>query len=204
MKIEIIKSLKEIRQGTFFYQKEEGKEYEISCYDGSIKIRDFQNLVSYYKTKMDNSVTLLKNILKKYNTTDIEELIKVLPQEEFEFYSLKKNKVFNPFFKRIKGELEIKLKTGTGRRLTKTQVKKIISHIDTNGEIKSSYSDDYAYDYAMNYFEGVKMTNMEIMRDVIEYFDSAFVEKDKKITLLVAGYSKTITMENPNLKFIEI
>ncbi|MBU3842935.1 MAG: hypothetical protein IAA47_08170 [Candidatus Fusobacterium pullicola] len=204
MRIETIKSLEEIRKGTFFYQKEKGKEYEIGCYEGSLRIRDFQNLISYYKTTVDNSVTVLKNILEKYNTIDIEEVIKVLPQEEFEHDTFKKSNTFNPFFKRIEGELEIKLKAGTGRRLTKTQIKKILSHVDTIGEIESSYSDDYAYDYAMNYFKGVKMTSVEIMYDVINYFNSAFVEKSKEVILLVAGYSKTIIIKNPNLKFIEV
>ena len=160
--------------------------------------------LSYYKTTVDNSVTVLKNILEKYNTIDIEEVIKVLPQEKFEHDTFKKSNTFNPFFKRIEGELEIKLKAGTGRRLTKTQIKKILSHVDTIGEIESSYSDDYAYDYAMNYFKGVKMTSVEIMYDVINYFNSAFVEKSKEVILLVAGYSKTIVIKNPNLKFIEV
>lgn len=56
----------------------------------------------------------------------------------------------------------------------------------------------------MNYFKGVKMTSLEIMYDVINYFNSAFVEKSKEVILLVAGYSKTIVIKNPNLKFIEV
>lgn len=204
MKIEVIKSLKEVRIGTFYYQKEVGKEYEIDCYEGSLVIKDFKNLISYYKTNVENSVTTLRNILEKYNIIDIENLVAVLSQEGFESTNFKKSKIFNPFFKKIEGELEIKVKAGTGRRLTKTQVKKILSHVDTIGEIESAYSDDYAYDYAMNFFKGVKMTNTEIMYDVVNYFNSAFIEKSKEIVLLIAGSSKTIVVKNPSLKFIEV
>lgn len=80
-------------------------------------------------------------------------------------------------------------------RLTKTQVKKILTHKDTEVIIDSKYSDDYAYDYAMNYFKNVKTSRLSALYDVFSYFNSAFIEKDNIVTLIVVGHSKTMILK---------
>lgn len=88
-------------------------------------------------------------------------------------------------------------------KLTKTQIKKILSHKDTEVVISSKYSDDYAYDNEMNFFKGVKVSRLSALYDVFSYFDYACREKDNTVTLIVAGYSKTFDIKNKNLVFIE-
>lgn len=202
MTFEFIKSLENIKHGATYYQDNTGK-IEIGCYELGLKITDYENLVYYYKkANNETSLTLFKNILEENPIKSINELMKFLStNEEYTKYTFEKNKVFNPFIKEIQGKLEIKISKKNGR-LTKTQVKKILTHKDTEVIIDSKYSDDYAYDYAMNYFKNVKTSRLSALYDVFSYFNSAFIEKDNTVTLIVVGHSKTMILKNKNLKFI--
>lgn len=203
MTFTFINSLDNANYGSTYYQDNTGK-IEICCYESSLKITDFENLTHYCKSiKFESSLTLFKNIIKGNNINDVKSLINYLANnEEFTSYTFEKSRVFNPFIKNIKGKLEIKL-LKKGNRLTKTQIKKILTHEDSEVVIRSAYTDDYAYDYAMNYFENVKISRLEALDSVFSYFNYASKEKDNSITLVVAGHSKTLIIKNKNLSFIE-
>lgn len=203
MKFEFIKSLENVKHGATYYQDNTGK-IEIGCYELGLKITDYENLTYYYrKVNNETSLTLFKNILEENPIKNISDLIKVLStNEEYTQYSFEKNKVFNPFIKEIQGKLEVKLSKKSGR-LTKPQVKKILTHKDTEVIIDSKYPDDYAYDYAMDYFKNVKTSRLSALYDVFSYFNCAFKEKDNTVSLIVAGHSKTMILKNKNLRFIE-
>ncbi len=203
MKFEFIKSLENVKHGATYYQDNTGK-IEIGCYELGLKITDYENLTYYYrKVNNETSLTLFKNILEENPIKNISDLIKVLStNEEYTQYSFEKNKVFNPFIKEIQGKLEVKLSKKSGR-LTKPQVKKILTHKDTEVIIDSKYSDDYAYDYAMDYFKNVKTSRLSALYDVFSYFNCAFKEKDNTVSLIVAGHSTTMILKNKNLRFIE-
>lgn len=203
MTFEFIKNLEEVKWGNTYYKDDTGK-IEIDCFEGALKIIDYENLISYYRTlKDETSFTTFKNILEENSIKNVSDLIKFLStNEEYTQYTFEKNKVFNPFIKDIKGKLEIKISKKNGS-LTKTQVKKILNHRDTEVIISSIFTDDYAYDYAMNYFENVKTSRLSALYDVFSYFNSAFIEKDNTLTLIVAGHSKTMTLKNKNLEFIK-
>ncbi|MSS61458.1 hypothetical protein [Fusobacterium sp. FSA-380-WT-2B] len=203
MKFEFIKSLENVKHGATYYQDNTGK-IEIGCYELGLKITDYENLTYYYrKVNNETSLTLFKNILEENPIKNISDLIKVLStNEEYTQYSFEKNKVFNPFIKEIQGKLEVKLSKKSGR-LTKPQVKKILTHKDTEVIIDSKYSDDYAYDYAMDYFKNVKTSRLSALYDVFSYFNCAFKEKDNTVSLIVAGHSTTMVLKNKNLRFIE-
>ena len=200
MTFEFIKSLNDAKNGVYYQQDNTGK-IEICCYVYDIKITDLENLIVYGKTNIQNSVKFLKNILDNLSIKDVKSLIDVFSNnDDFYSYPLRKNEVFNPFIKEIEGKLEIKIKKN---KLTKPQIKKILSHKDTEVIISSKYSDDYAYDYEMNFFQGVKVSRLSALYDVFSYFDYACREKDNTVTLVVAGYSKTLDIKNKNLVFIE-
>lgn len=200
MTFEFIKSLNDVKNGVYYYQDNTGK-IEICCYVYDIKITDLENLTVYGKTNIQDPVKFLKNILDNLNIKDVKSLIDVFSNtDDFYSYPLRKNEVFNPFIKEIEGKLEIKIKKN---KLTKPQIKKILSHKDTEVIISSKYSDDYAYDYEMNFFQGVKVSRLSALYDVFSYFDYACREKDNTVTLIVAGYSKTLDIKNKNLVFIE-
>lgn len=203
MKFEFIKSLENVKHGATYYQDNTGK-IEIGCHELGLKITDYENLTYYYrKVNNEPSLTLFKNILEENPIKNISDLIKVLStNEEYTQYSFEKNKVFNPFIKEIQGKLEVKLSKKSGR-LTKPQVKKILTHKDTEVIIDSKYSDDYAYDYAMDYFKNVKTSRLSALYDVFSYFNCAFKEKDNTVSLIVAGHSTTMILKNKNLSFIE-
>lgn len=200
MTFEFIKSLNDVKNGVYYYQDNTGK-IEICCYVYDIKITDLENLTVYGKTNIQDPVKFLKNILNNLSIKDVKSLIDVFSNnDDFYSYPLRKNEVFNPFIKEIEGKLEIKIKKN---KLTKPQIKKILSHKDTEVIISSKYSDDYAYDYEMNFFQGVKVSRLSALYDVFSYFDYACREKDNTVTLIVAGYSKTLDIKNKNLVFIE-
>ena len=200
MTFEFIKSLNDVKNGVYYYQDNTGK-IEICCYVYDIKITGLENLIVYGKTNIQNSVKFLKNILDNLSIKDVKSLIDVFSNnDDFYSYPLRKNEVFNPFIKEIEGKLEIKIKKN---KLTKPQIKKILSHKDTEVIISSKYSDDYAYDYEMNFSQGVKVSRLSALYDVFSYFDYACREKDNTVTLAVAGYSKTLDIKNKNLVFIE-
>lgn len=203
MTFEFIKSLENAKHGATYYQDNTGK-IEIGCYELGLKITDYDNSVYYYrKVNNETSLTLFKNILEENPIKNVSDLIKVLStNEEYIQYTFEKNKVFNPFIEEIEGKLEVKLSKKNGR-LTKPQVKKILTHKDTEVIIDSRYSDDYAYDYAMNYFKDVKVSRLSAMYDVFSYFNCAFKEKYNTVSLIVAGHSTTMTLKNKNLRFIE-
>ena len=200
MTFEFIKSLDDIKSGVYYYQDNTGK-IEICCYVYDLRITDLENLIIYGKTNIENPVKTLKNILDNLSTKDVKSLIDVLSKDDsINSHTIEKKYTFNPFIKEIDGKLEIKVKSD---KLTKTQIKKILSHKDTEVVISSKYSDDYAYDNEMNFFRGVKVSRLSALYDVFSYFDYACREKDNTVTLIVAGYSKTFDIKNKNLVFIE-
>lgn len=200
MTFEFIKSLDDIKSGVYYYQDNTGK-IEICCYVYDLRITDLENLIIYGKTNIENPFKTLKNILDNLSTKDVKSLIDVLSNDDsFNSHTVEKKYTFNPFIKEIDGKLEIKVKSD---KLTKPQIKKILSHKDTEVVISSKYSDDYAYDNEMNFFRGVKVSRLSALYDVFSYFDYACREKDNTVTLIVAGYSKTFDIKNKNLVFIE-
>lgn len=200
MTFEFIKSLDDIKNGVYYYQDNTGK-IEICCYVYDLRITDLENLIIYGKTNIENPVKTLKNILDNLSTKDVKSLIDVLSKDDsINSHTIEKKYTFNPFIKEIDGKLEIKVKSD---KLTKPQIKKILSHKDTEVVISSKYSDDYAYDNEMNFFRGVKVSRLSALYDVFSYFDYACREKDNTVTLIVAGYSKTFDIKNKNLVFIE-
>lgn len=200
MTFEFIKSLDDIKNGVYYYQDNTGK-IEICCYVYDLRITDLENLIIYGKTNIENPVKTLKNILDNLSTKDVKSLIDVLSNDDsINSHTVEKKYTFNPFIKEIDGKLEIKVKSD---KLTKPQIKKILSHKDTEVVISSKYSDDYAYDNEMNFFRGVKVSRLSALYDVFSYFDYACREKDNTVTLIVAGYSKTFDIKNKNLVFIE-
>ena len=200
MTFEFIKSLDDIKNGVYYYQDNTGK-IEICCYVYDLRITDLENLIIYGKTNIENPVKTLKNILDNLSTKDVKSLIDVLSNDDsINSHTVEKKYTFNPFIKEIDGKLEIKVKSD---KLTKPQIKKILSHKDTEVVISSKYSDDYAYDNEMNFFRGVKVSRLSVLYDVFSYFDYACREKDNTVTLIVAGYSKTFDIKNKNLVFIE-
>ena len=202
MRFNFIDKLENISLGDNYFKDNTGK-INILCYTGCLKIVDYDNLKYYSKnTCNENSVTVYKNILEdNFNITDVKSLIEVLSKdEEFKTYSFEKNKVFNPFIKKIDGKLKIKPK---GFRLTKAQIKKILTHKDTEVTIMGKYSDDYAYDNAMKFFKGVKISRLEALYDVFYSFDFAYINKeDNSVSLTVIGKSKDLKVENKNFEFI--
>lgn len=202
MRFNFIDKLENISLGENLFKDKTG-EINIWCYIGYLKIIDYKNLKYYTKdTCNQNSVTVYKNILEdNSNITDVKTLIEVLSKdEEFKTCSFEKNKVFNPFIKKIDGKLKIKPK---GFRLTKAQIKKILTHKDTEVTIVGKYSDDYFYDNQMNYFQGVKISRLEALYDVFNSFDFAYIdEEDNSIALTVIGRSKDLKVENKNFEFI--
>ena len=200
MTFEFIKSLNDVKSGVYYYQDNTGK-IEICCYVYDLRITDLENLVVYTKTNILNPVELLKTYIDGLKVKDVKSLIKVLSSDDsFKSYTIEKKYTFNPFIKELDGKLEIKVKSN---KLTKTQIKKILSHKDTEVVISSKYSDDYAYDNEMNFFKGVKVSRLSALYDVFSYFDYAYREKDNSISLCVAGYSKIFDVKNKNLVFIE-
>lgn len=200
MAFEFIKSLNDVKSGIYYYQDNTGK-IEICCYLYDLRITDFENLVSYSKTNILNPVELLKTYIDSLKVKDVKSLIDVLSKDDsFNSHTIEKKSTFNPFIKELKGKLEIKIKSD---KLTKPQIKKILSHKDTEVIIASKYSDDYAYDNEMNFFRGVKISRLSALYDVFSYFDCAYKEKDNSVSLVVAGYSKTFDIRNRNLVFIE-
>ena len=200
MTFEFIKSLDDIKSGVYYYQDNTGK-IEICCYVYDLRITDLENLVVYTKTNILNPVELLKTYIDGLKVKDVKSLIDVLSKDDsINSHTIEKKYTFNPFIKEIDGKLEIKVKSD---KLTKPQIKKILSHKDTEVVISSKYSDDYAYDNEMNFFRGVKVSRLSALYDVFSYFDYACREKDNTVTLIVAGYSKTFDIKNKNLVFIE-
>ena len=204
MSFRFINSFKEIQLGDNLLKDDTGK-INVCCYSLGLKIIDYNNLKYYYRknSKNENSLIAFNNILESLEIKEVKSLLKLLSENnEFTSYEFQKNSEFNPFIKEkeIEGKLQIKIKKG---RVTKAQIKKILSHKETNVVIKSKYSDDYAYDYAMDYFKGVKISRLDVLYDVFSYFDYAVKEKDDSITLTVAGNSKTMIVTNKSLEFIE-
>lgn len=201
MRFNFIDNLENITLGDNYFKDNTG-EINILCYTGCLKIIDYENLKYYVKnTHNENPVTVYKNILEdNCNIKDVKSLIEIVSKDgEFKTYSFEKSKVFNPFIKEITGKLQIKPK---GFRLTKAQIKKILIHKDTKVTIVCKYSDDYAFDNAMNFFQGVKISSLEALYDVFYSFDFAYVEKDNSISLTVIGKSKDLKVENKNIEFI--
>ena len=152
MAFEFIKSLNDVKSGIYYYQDNTDK-IEIYCYLYELRITDFENLVSYSKTNILNPVELLKTYIDSLKVKNVKSLIEVL--SKFNSHTIEKKSTFNPFIKEIDGKLEIKIKND---KITKPQIKKILSHKDTEVIISSKYSDDYAYDNEMNFFRGVKVS----------------------------------------------
>lgn len=202
MRFNFIDKLENVTLGENLFKDKTG-EIDILCYTGCLKVIDYSNLKYYIKdTCNENSVTVYKNILEdNSNITDVKSLIEILSKnEEFKTYSFEKSRVFNPFIKKIEGKLKIKPK---GFRLTKAQIKKILTHKDTEVTIIGKYSDDYFYDNQMNYFQGVKISRLEALYDVFNSFDFAYIdEEDNSIALTVIGRSKDLKVENKNIEFI--
>ena len=200
MAFEFIKSLNDVKSGVYYYQDNTGK-IEICCYVYDLRITDFENFVVYTKTNILNPVELLKTYIDGLKIKDVKSLIDVLSKDDsINSHTIEKKYTFNPFIKELDGKLEIKIKSD---KLTKPQIKKILSHKDTEVIIASKYSDDYAYDNEMNFFRGVKVSRLSALYDVFSYFDCAYKEKDNSVSLVVAGYSKTLDIRNKNLVFIE-
>ena len=122
-------------------------------------------------------------------------------KENFKCQEFDKSNVFNPFVKTLSGKLEIKSKTG---RFTKAQVKKILCHEDTEVSIEGVYTDDYAWDNAVNFQRGKKMNRIDMLEEVFKYFHHATTFKNESRTFGVytGGYSTLTEIKNKNIVLV--
>lgn len=207
--IKFIDDLAKIERGEQFYQDKTGKLRIVCqqmCSYEEIKVYDFKtNLVYYKHISLDIPAHYeFRHIIKNHDIKNVYDLIEVLAfdiKENFKCKKFVKSDVFNPFIKTLSGKLEIKSKTG---RFTKAQVKKILCHEDTEVSIEGVYTDDYAWDNAVNFQRGKKMNRIDMLEEVFKYFHHATTFKNESRTFGVytGGYSTLTEIKNKNIVLV--
>lgn len=187
------------------YRKEEEQEIKLSFLRDFLCVTDLKTGIKYgFGTGDESGKTFfIINVLQKENIKTVSELLEYCKEKaDFTKEIVLKN-ILNPFFKVGTGKLEIKVKNG---RLTKTQVKKILKHEDTEITRHSVYTDDYLLDAQRNYQEGIKLDRLDFLEEVINFFDFCSLSdkdiKTGKIFISTVGHSHTTIITNKNLVFI--
>lgn len=197
--VEIIEKLEDIKKMGEYYIQEKDKQLKIECKVQSIRIYDITARMIYLKEVKDrDSIQTFKEISKKVN--NCKELIEHIAfKSNFNFREMNKNEIFNPFFKELEGELQIKSKTG---RFTKTQVEKILKHKDTKVIREQKCTDDYAYDAKVNFEKGTVVDKLSMLEEVYRSFNSACEFENGEFSIFTVGNSTITKIINKNIKLV--
>lgn len=199
--------IKNIREITFellekenhFIISEESGNYEITIWDDSVNIQNHSNNKRYfYELDTDHFVIGFMELVElAENPETVEEFIEGIRKlKYFREYSHKAK--FNPFYKELKGKIELKTKED---RLSKAQLKKLLKHVNSKVVIKYEFSDDYLTDASMNFMEGVEIHRNEFLKRICEY-GKYFIKKDEKNEIEVFDGNNSYIVKNKMLNII--
>lgn len=93
-------------------------------------------------------------------------------------------------------------KVGKYGTLRVDTVRKIIEDPATEVTIDYKYSDDYAYDAAMNFFKDKKISKERALHD-LQYASRCWHEQDNIITVNFYGYESWTVKASDNFEFIK-
>lgn len=93
-------------------------------------------------------------------------------------------------------------KVGKYGTLRMDSLKKILEDPETEVIIDFKYSDDYAYDAAMNFFKDKKIPNEIAIRD-LQYASRCWHEHDNVLTVNFYGYESWTVKASSNFEFVK-
>ena len=93
-------------------------------------------------------------------------------------------------------------KVGKYGTLRMDSLKKILEDAETEVIIDYKYSDDYAWDNANNFFEGVKIPRERAIGD-LRFASRCFYEHDNILTVTFYGYESWTVKASNNFEFIK-
>lgn len=198
--IKILNNLNEVERGEQYFKDETGS-LKIDCKAESMKIYDLENNIVYSKEYdcYNTSLKLLR-IIEGARIKTVEELLLDLAHKTtFKRKEFSKNKILNPFFKELEGELKIKSKTGC---FTKAQVEKILKHKDTVIIREYTHTDDYSYDAERNFETNVLISRLDMLEEVRQSFNEALTYDNEEFSVLTVGHSKSAKVINSNITII--
>lgn len=188
--MKIIKNFNEIEKGSN-YINYEGAEIAIKCFVDSAEIVFLSTGFTFIKFIEAGSGYLVASRLKR-------ELENIKTLDEFTDYCFnsykfvgEEKKRFNPFFKKLSGEIKV------NKKITKTTIKKLLKHKDTTLRILQELTDDYIFDAENNFNRNKVLDNLEFLED-INHRDFKFLEvQAKTIKFFTCGFSTLIELSNP-------
>lgn len=181
------------------YLISENKNYEIHIYNDSVHIQNHTDNVKYcYKLdtpEFSIHFTELLELAEDFET--VEEFISKI--REFKYFREYPCKAyFNPFYKEGSGKIELKRKNN---KFTKTQLKKLLKHVNSQVVIEYEYSDDYSLDNELNYRHGCEIERSKFLKRVCEHGNYYITSKFEKQLEVFDGNNLYI-VKNDNLDII--
>lgn len=202
-----MKTIKNFKEITFellekenhFIISEESGNYEIKIWDDSVNVQNHStNMRYFYELDTDHFVIGFMELVElAENPATVEEFIEGIRKlKYFKEYTHKAK--FNPFYKELKGKIELKTKED---RLSKAQLKKLLKHVNSKVVIKYEFSDDYLTDASMNFMEGVELHRNEFLERICEY-GKYYIEKNEKNEIEVFDGNNSYIVKNEKLNII--
>ena len=199
-----IKNFKEItfelleKENNFLISEENGN-YEIKIWDDSVNIQNHSTNVRYFYELDTNHFVIgfMELVELAGDPTTVEEFIEGIKKLKY-FREYTHKAKFNPFYKELKGKIELKTKED---RLSKAQLKKLLKHVNSKVVIKYEFSDDYLTDASMNFREGVEIHRNEFLERICEY-GKYYIEKNKKNEIEVFDGNNSYIVKNEKLNII--
>lgn len=160
------------------YLISENKNYEIHIYNDSVQIQNHTDNVKYcYKLdtpEFSIHFTELLELAEDFET--VEEFIsKIREFKYFREYPCKE--YFNPFYKELKGKIELKSKEN---RFNKAQLKKLLKHVDSKVITEYEYSDDYLTDAELNFKNNAEIERNKFLQRICEYGSYTITQNSEK------------------------
>ena len=181
------------------YLISENKNYEIHIYNDSVQIQNHTDNVKYcYKLdthEFSMHFTELLELAEDFET--VEEFISKI--REFKYFREYPCKAyFNPFYKEGSGKIELKRKNN---KFTKTQLKKLLKHVDSKVITEYEYSDDYLTDAELNFRNNAEIERNKFLQKICEYGSYTITQNSEKELRVFDGNNLYI-VKNDNLDII--
>lgn len=160
------------------YLISENKNYEIHIYNDSVQIQNHTDNMRYsYKLdtpEFSMHFTELIELAEEFET--VEEFINNI--REFKYFKEYPCKAyFNPFYKELFGKIELKSKEN---RFNKTQLKKLLKHVDSKVITEYEYSDDYLTDAELNFRNNAEIERNKFLQRICEYGSYTITQNSEK------------------------
>ena len=202
-----MKTIKNFKEITFellekenhFIISEKNGNYEIKIWDDSVNIQNHStNMRYFYELDTNHFVIGFMELVELAgDPTTVEEFIEGIRKLKY-FKEYPHKSKFNPFYKELKGKIELKTKED---RLSKAQLKKLLKHVNSKVVIKYEFSDDYLTDASMNFMEGVELHRNEFLKRICEY-GKYYIAKNEKNDIEVFDGNNSYIVKNKMLNII--